>query len=243
MSLKIWLDEPNQNSSEAEILKYLKYNHNKIHILYAYRLLKTLNLPINKTIAELGALGGLSLNLFKKTDFRKIIVLDCNQKILDNINHTYQNKNIKTYHTDFNNPLPLPDESIDIINSLEVIEHIVKAEFFLKEINRVLKKNGYLLISTPNHAFFMSRWRALKGKKLGCEGIHYRFFTKDHFEEILRKSGFKIIKRNSDGHYPLTDIEPFRTCFKRKRIIYHIPCFLESYFAITFIWLCKKIKP
>lgn len=240
MYSKVWLDAPTKDSSEEYILKYLKYNHNRIHILYAYNILRSMKLSPDSVIAELGCNGYLSLNLFNKLGLTKIIVADNYKSILDEIEN-YNECPYEIYNIDFNNPLPFKDESVDLVNTLEVVEHIVKAEAYLKEIHRALKKGGHLLISTPNHAFYMSRWRALKGGRLGKEGTHYRFFTKDHFEEILNDSGFKIVKRNSEGHIPFVDIEPWRTIFKRKRIQHHIPEFLEALFAIHFVWLCKKI--
>lgn len=240
MYSKIWLDEPTKNSSEEYILKYLKYNHNRIHILYAYNLLREIKFSQESVIAELGCNGNLSLNLFNKNGLTKIIVADIDKSTLNNMEY-YTEWSSEIYNIDFNNPLPLKDESVDLVNTLEVVEHIVKAEAYLREIHRALKKSGRLLISTPNHAFYTSRWRALKGDRLGKEGTHYRFFTKDHFEEILNDSGFEIEKRNSDGHIPFVDMEPWRTIFRRKRIQHHIPEFLEALFAIHFIWLCKKI--
>lgn len=240
MLKKIWLDRPTQDNSVEYILKYLKYNHNKIHILHAYDILRRLNLLKDSIVIELGCSGYESLILFHKMGFKKILAADYNKELLEVIKNNFKDNPLMIYHTDFNNPLPLESGSIDLVNTLEVVEHIVKAEFYLSEIYRVLKKEGYLLISTPNHAFYMSRWRALKGDRLGSEGVHLRFFTKEHFEAILKDSGFYIIKRNSVGHFPLINNEPCRTILKRKRIHHYIPESLESLFAINFVWLCKK---
>lgn len=240
MVKKIWLDGLTKDSSIEYVLKYLKYNHNKIHILYAYDIAKRLNLPENSNVVELGCSGYESLILFYKMSLRNISIADYNKELLDGIKKQFYDNPLMIYHADFNNPLPLESGSIDLVNTLEVVEHIVKAEFYLSEIYRVLKKKGYLIISTPNHAFYMSRWRAMKGDRLGSEGNHVRFFTKEHFEAILRDSGFDIIKRNSVGHLPLINNEPLRSILKRKRIHHYIPEFLESLFAINFVWLCKK---
>ncbi len=242
MQRKIWLDRPTISSSLDYCLEYLKYNHNKIHILHGYNLLKTLNLGQDIIVAEFGCSGYESLILFAKMNIRKILVADYNDVFLGKIKNSFSACSLETFHLDFNNRLPFDNESVDLVNTLEVVEHIVKAEDYLKEVNRILKKNGYLLITTPNHAFYVSRWRALKGERLGMEGFHYRFFTKDHFEEIIRKSGFDIIKRNSVGHFPLVNMEPWRTLFKRKRIHHYIPEPFESLFAINFVWLCKKVS-
>lgn len=41
-------------------------------------------------------------------------------------------------------------ESFDYVLSMQVIEHVHNPGNYLKEINRVLKKDGYLIISLPN---------------------------------------------------------------------------------------------
>jgi SAM-dependent methyltransferase len=192
MAFKRWLDEPGKESSEEYILDYLKYNHNRIHIKYGYELLKSLHPDKDSVIAELGCNGHYSLNLFNKLGLTKIIAADYDISFLEGIKE-YTALPEEIYNIDFNDPLPLNDESVDIVNTLEVVEHIVKAESYIKEVYRVLKKSGHLVISTPNHSFYISRWRAIKGDRLGMEALHYRFFTKDHFEEILHESGFEII--------------------------------------------------
>jgi 2-polyprenyl-3-methyl-5-hydroxy-6-metoxy-1,4-benzoquinol methylase len=46
--------------------------------------------------------------------------------------------------------LPFADETIPAVVSLDVIEHVAKAETYLGEINRVLKVGGRTALSTPN---------------------------------------------------------------------------------------------
>ena len=46
--------------------------------------------------------------------------------------------------------IPLPDQSIDLAVSFETIEHIAEHKAFLRELRRVLRPDGVLLISTPN---------------------------------------------------------------------------------------------
>lgn len=49
--------------------------------------------------------------------------------------------------------LQFPDEYFDFINFDQVIEHIREDEidFYLSELSRILKKNGVLIIVTPNY--------------------------------------------------------------------------------------------
>lgn len=54
-------------------------------------------------------------------------------------------------------PLPFKDSSFDSVVSFQVIEHIDQDEFFLKEIQRVLKPEGVALLTTPNRPMSLSR--------------------------------------------------------------------------------------
>lgn len=53
--------------------------------------------------------------------------------------------------------LPYPDDSFDSVTALELFEHLNDYEQIqtLKEINRVLKKDGQLIVSIPNSTQFM----------------------------------------------------------------------------------------
>jgi SAM-dependent methyltransferase len=49
--------------------------------------------------------------------------------------------------------LPLADRSIDLVVSFETLEHVPDAEAMVKELRRVLRPRGRLVLSTPNRAF------------------------------------------------------------------------------------------
>jgi ubiquinone/menaquinone biosynthesis C-methylase UbiE len=46
--------------------------------------------------------------------------------------------------------LPVPDETFDVVSTIEVIEHVPDATRMLHEICRVLRSDGRCLLSTPN---------------------------------------------------------------------------------------------
>ena len=54
-------------------------------------------------------------------------------------------------------PLPLADDSVDYVICQEGIEHIPDQPGLLAEFNRVLKKGGWLLLTTPNLSHVRSR--------------------------------------------------------------------------------------
>jgi SAM-dependent methyltransferase len=62
---------------------------------------------------------------------------------------------------DLNEKLPLPDKSFDVVVSVEGIEHLENPHLFLREVNRVLKDGGALILTTPNIVSLRSRVRFL----------------------------------------------------------------------------------
>ena len=49
--------------------------------------------------------------------------------------------------------LPIPDNSVDILFSLAVVEHITNTEHFMSECFRVLKPKGIIYLTTPNFRY------------------------------------------------------------------------------------------
>ena len=93
---------------------------------------------------------------------------------------------------------------IDRIISLETLEHVPKPLIFLKELNRVLKPGGRLIMSLPPKGFEVPTviWDKFFGNH--GEGPH-NFLWPGQVKKLLKQSLF-ILK----GHYP-TIILPFKT--------------------------------
>lgn len=60
---------------------------------------------------------------------------------------------------DLNAPLPWPAETFDAVLSVEGIEHLENRFAFLREVQRVLKPGGTLILTTPNIVMLRSRVR------------------------------------------------------------------------------------
>lgn len=72
---------------------------------------------------------------------------------------------VPTYRIDLEStPIPVGDETFDVVICSEVIEHMeVDPMFMMAEINRVLKPNGLLVLTTPNVASSRGIWKMLRG--------------------------------------------------------------------------------
>lgn len=72
-------------------------------------------------------------------------------------------KGIKVKISDLNKKLPFESDFFDVVVAYHVIEHLVHVRLFASEIYRVLKKNGYAVIGTPNLASWHNVFALLLG--------------------------------------------------------------------------------
>ena len=64
---------------------------------------------------------------------------------------------------DIEDKINLQDNYADIIIAAEIIEHIKNTDTFIKELKRILKNDGSILITTPNLASYFNRFLLLFG--------------------------------------------------------------------------------
>ena len=89
--------------------------------------------------------------------------------------------------------LPFKDSSFDILLSTEVIEHVENQNKAIKEMARVLKRNGILVITTPNKLFkplfdFLS--------KIGIRPYNgnEKWFYPWELKKLLERNSLKVVK-------------------------------------------------
>ncbi len=84
-----------------------------------------------------------------------------NIETMDIYPENFKLKEVKCHKGNISEPLPFADALFDLVISVEGIEHLENQYGFAAEINRILKNNGYLIITTPNITNFASRIRFL----------------------------------------------------------------------------------
>lgn len=70
---------------------------------------------------------------------------------------------LQTVQADIEAKIPLEDAQFDLILFLDTLEHLNNPEAVLKEIHRLLKDNGQVIISCPNHFDLRNRLQILFG--------------------------------------------------------------------------------
>lgn len=114
---------------------------------------------------------------------------------------------------------PYQDESFDVVLFMEVLEHLAEDPMHaMSEINRILKPQGILLMSTPN----TSSWRAIHRALLhqhpslfpqymrhGGTDRHNREYTYAEVGLLIEAAGFDIEKHEAiDVYDHLPQVEP-----------------------------------
>ena len=93
-------------------------------------------------------------------------------------------------------PLPLQDNSVDVVWAGEVIEHVVDVAPWLSELRRVLRPRGTLLLTTPHHGPVTLLRLALSPRRFERHfeprSDHVRFFSPRTLRALLGDLGFDV---------------------------------------------------
>lgn len=133
-------------------------------------------------------------------------------------------RSIDVTECDCNSSWPYPDKSMDVIIGNQIIEHLYNTDNFVREISRVLKPNGYAVISTNN----LSSWHNFVPLLFGYQPFpcdisnnsslgklvklfsddagtfsHMRIFAYQGLIDLWRHYEFEITDIKGVGYYPL----------------------------------------
>lgn len=119
-----------------------------------------------------------------------------------NIEHLKQ-RNIEVLQHDLmRRPYPIKDESFDIVICADVLEHLLRPDICLKEAFRILKRDGGLIVCTPNYSHPYRIWQLIRGDSFHDPfndpldayqfWAHVKFFTFKSLKRFLEHIGFFV---------------------------------------------------
>ena len=155
-----------------------QYNQNKNHWWFEGRKLilsAILKKYIDKKKLILDYGCGVGINLGMLSKFGKVSYYDKSRFAINYVKKNYSNRNFFLNI----NKLYKYKKKFDLIVATDVIEHIKNDKKEVIKISRLLKKNGYILITVPAfQSLYSSKDISLK---------HYRRYNKENLRNLLNK--------------------------------------------------------
>lgn len=133
--------------------------------------------------------------------------------------------------------LPFPDETFDVVSSLETIEHLPKEKHhnFVMELLRVLKPGGRFIITTPNKEYLHKRYI----KSQGWSNPYHKYeYSLREFKKFIESIPIVTVCKVSVLGFPI----PLPMRFLRlNRIRYSLAKKIANFWIFSGV-LCKSLS-
>jgi SAM-dependent methyltransferase len=149
--------------------------------------------PRNGTLSvlEIGYAEGGLLDHVDGADVRKVAV---------DINERKVPAGVAFHRHDCNQPFDFAESSsFDVVFAGEVIEHMYDDGRFLREIHRILKADGIVVLTTPNLFFLVNRLVMPFGRMpyFAYAPYHYHFYSHETLSALAQENGFRTVHQTA----------------------------------------------
>ena len=164
----------------------------------------------------------------------KVTGIDVDEDVIKKANEKYSSKkcNFQVYD---GYKLPFKKNSFNYVVSFQVIEHIADVKNYLSEIKRVLKKNGKLIITTPNREY-----RLREGQK-PWNPFHKTEYSSEQLKKILEIYFDKVEMLGIKGNNEIQNIEQKRVSLG-KNISFYDPLRIRNLIPLDMKMFLLKLK-
>lgn len=155
--------------------------------------------PTPGMILDIGSADGMfSKVIFDKSHAYKLVGIDVLESSVKWANkHWKKNGKMEFGLGDAHN-LEYPSRSFSAVFALEVLEHVHRPKDVLKEVGRILKKDGYAVFLVPSDSFLFRAiwylWLHFYPRGWVWRDTHIQTFRNNYLPKICKEVGFKIVK-------------------------------------------------
>lgn len=143
-------DRINENSEVLAFTgeRFVPEVHGNIELEHLHRYLLACKAVAGKTVLDIASGEGYGSAMLAQTA-HKVIGVDISQGAVSHAQAKYQAANLE-FRIGSCSAIPLDAASVDVVVSFETIEHHNEHEAMMREIKRVLRPEGVVVISSPN---------------------------------------------------------------------------------------------
>lgn len=139
------IDKHMQNDAWKERIELDSYSDNPFHVsryVFAARYIKS------RSTLDIACGAGFGTRFLKENGAASVVGMDIEASAIDEIGRAASTNLM--FAAASATEIPLPTSSMDVIVSMETIEHIVDYRAALQEFHRTMSPAGILILSTPN---------------------------------------------------------------------------------------------
>lgn len=172
----------------------------------ARRIIEEINPEERESILEVGCGDGFYLHLISELGIKKLKLtgIDYDNNALKSARKNLKGRRITLKHADLMKKIPFKANTFDKIIMSEVAEHLPNDVKGLKEVKRVLKKGGTLVVTVPNHNYPLL-WDPINwilehttGKHIkdgfwaGLWNMHIRLYKPSEIRNAVEDAGLQV---------------------------------------------------
>lgn len=92
------------------------------------------------------------------------------------------------------------DTPVDVVCMFDTIEHLLRPSQYIEKVNRVLRGNGALIITTGDLSSLLSRISGQKWRMV-MPPLHVYYFSRKTLTRLLERHGFRVISIRHEWKY------------------------------------------
>lgn len=151
--------------------------------------------PVEGKVLDIGSADGTFTKVvLDATHAKKVIGIDVLKTSVAWANKHWKNNPKMIFQVGDAHKLKFKPNEFDAVFSLEVLEHVFDPIIVLKEIKRVLKKNGYavLLVPAENTLFKIVWFLWHYSGRMVWKDTHLHHYSNSQLMKLAKKVGFRI---------------------------------------------------
>lgn len=176
----------------------------------AKKIILEANPQMGDRILEVGCGDGFYLHILSTLNKKfKLAGVDYDKNALKSAQFNLMGRKIQLKQGNLMEKIDFKNAAFDTVIMSEVAEHLPNDVTGLKEVYRVLKKGGKLVLTVPNHNYPLFwdpvNWvserllkkHVKKGFWAGIWNQHVRLYKQSQIKKVVEKAGFSVVKVES----------------------------------------------